>query len=140
MSWFFKKKHPKPSTSDSYEDLTIAAQEENFPTSSNIQDGLPYPNSGLYPFIGDVPTSESQKLPTDSSKQNQQADTQHYLNDVPFKLCGQLNNNLNNDFELDILRVNEILSFIQRIEEQNFDYDFSLEKSVISEMDSANDE
>ncbi|KAK2584194.1 hypothetical protein KPH14_006619 [Odynerus spinipes] len=131
MSWFFgKKKHHKESLAESFEDLTTIPP--------NIPEETPQPSTGLYPLISGVPTYPIPS--TDLPKQNQQADVQHYLNGVPFKLCKQLENNMNNDFEIDRLRVNEIMSFINRIEEQNFDYEFSLEKSVISEMNSANDE
>ncbi|KAF7400807.1 hypothetical protein HZH66_005991 [Vespula vulgaris] len=147
MSWFFgKKKHHKESPVESTEDLSssnienefVNVERQAYPVPQNSQDGTPYPGGGLYPLISGASTYPT--LPTDSTKQNQQGDTQHYLNGVPFKLCKQLENNMNNDFEIDRLRANEILSFIQRIEEQNLDYDFSHEKSVISEMNSTNDE
>ncbi|KAI4502291.1 hypothetical protein M0802_002973 [Mischocyttarus mexicanus] len=146
MSWFFgKKKHQKESPIESTEDLTTTTIENEFeniekptyPTPTNTQDGTPYPGGGLYPFISGVSTYPT--LPTDSIKNNQQGDTQHYLSGVPFKLCKHLESNTNNDFEIERLRANEILSFIQRIEEQNLDYDFSHEKSVISEMDSTSE-
>ncbi|XP_035722092.1 uncharacterized protein LOC118441591 [Vespa mandarinia] len=146
MSWFFgKKKHQKESPVESTEDLTSTSIENEFenierqmyPVPQNSQDGIPYPGGGLYPVINDASTYPT--LPTNSTKQNQQGDMQHYLSGVPFKLCKQLESNMN-DFEIDRLRANEILSFIQRIEEQNLDYDFSHEKSVITEMNSTNDE
>jgi len=43
---------------------------------------------------------------------------------------------MNNDLEIDGLRINEITSFIERLENQNYNYDFSLEMGVIAEMDS----
>lgn len=129
MSWIFGKKKSKESPVDV--DRTVCQ------TPPIAQDGTPYPSS-LYPFIGGTPTYPSPS--SDLTKQSQQPDVQHYLSRVPFKLSKQLESNMNNDFEIDRLRVNEILSFVQRIEEQNFDYDFSLEKSVITEMNSTNDE
>lgn len=147
MSWFFgKKKHQKESPVESTEDLTSTTIENEFenvekkmyPVPQNSQDGTPYPGGSLYPLISGASTYPT--LPTDPAKQNQQGDTQHYLSGVPFKLCKQLESNMNNDFEIDRLRANEILSFIQRIEKQNLDYDFSHEKSVITEMNSTNDD
>jgi len=145
MSWLFGKKKHKDSPPESRDE-----QEEQFSTNpgndfivierktslpSHVSDyDTSYP-SGLYPFIGGTPmnpTMSAGNLP----KLTQQVDAPHYLSDVPFKLCKQLQSNMNNDLEIDGLRINEIMSFIERLENQNYNYDFSLETGVITEMDS----
>lgn len=40
--------------------------------------------------------------------------------------------------DIDRLRVNEILNYIERIQNDDSDYTFQVEKSVIAEMDCAN--
>ncbi|XP_011255701.1 uncharacterized protein LOC105250971 isoform X1 [Camponotus floridanus] len=152
MSWLFGKKKHKDSPPESREE-----QEQEQQTSANSGDDFvvierrrtslppnvdgpstPYP-SGLYPFIGGTPmypTMSADNLP----KLSQQVDAPHYLSGVPFKLCKHLESNMNNDLEIDDLRISEILSFIERLENQNYDYDFSLETGVITEMASRTDE
>ncbi|XP_028044712.1 uncharacterized protein LOC105836784 isoform X3 [Monomorium pharaonis] len=145
MSWLFGKKKHKDSPPESRDeqeqppgdpgDDFIVIEKRRTSLPSNVGDhGTPYP-SGLYPFIGGTsinPTISAGNLP----KLTQQMDAPHYLSGVPFKLCKQLQSNMNNDLEIDGLRISEIMSFIERLENQNYDYDFSLETGVIAEMDS----
>lgn len=149
MSWIFgKKKHKDspPESTDEQERQTSANSGDDFVVIErrtslppNVDgSNTPYP-SGLYPFIGGSPmnpTMSADNLP----KLSQQADAPHYLSGVPFKLCKHLESNMNNDLEIDGLRISEILSFIERLGNQNYDYDFSLETGVIAEMDSRTDE
>ncbi|XP_070155053.1 uncharacterized protein [Polyergus mexicanus] len=150
MSWLFgKKKHKdsSPESRDEQEQQTSADSGDEFVVIERRRTSLPpnvdgpsrsYP-SGLYPFIGGTPmnpTMSAGNLPN----LTQQADAPHYLSGVPFKLCKHLESNMNNDLEIDGLRISEISSFVERLENQNYDYDFSLETGVISEMDSQTDE
>lgn len=150
MSWLFgKKKHKDspPESRDEQEQQTSADSGDDFivierrrtslPPNVGGQ-GTPYP-SGLYPLIGGTPMNPTMST-GDLPKLSQQADAPHYLSGVPFKLCKHLESNMNNDLEIDGLRISEILSFIERLENQNYDYDFSLETGVITEMNSRTDE
>lgn len=152
MSWFFgRKKQHKDSPSDSTEQEQSSSQNDGFelfpswspatPTNKGHDDGtVPYPSANLYPYIPAV-SEFGQVLPPDSSKDfNQGENAPHYLNGVPFKLCKRLEIGTNNDFEIDQLRIGEILSFIERIENQTYDYSFSLEEGIMAEMNSRNDE
>lgn len=146
MSWLFGKKKHKDSPPESRDEqeerppadpddfVIIEKRRTSLPPNVGEQ-GTPYP-SGLYPFIGGStplnPTMSTGNLP----KLTQQMDAPHYLSGVPFKLCKQLQSNMNNDLEIDSLRISEITSFVERLENQNYNYDFSLETGVIAEMDS----
>ncbi|XP_076244062.1 uncharacterized protein LOC143185179 isoform X2 [Calliopsis andreniformis] len=143
MSWLFgRKKHQKDSPpSESVEEENSSDQNEGFvvvkgpaPVPPSVgQDASGYPSGNLYPYIPTV-------IPSDSSKDHSHGDTMHYLSGVPFKLCKQLEINMNNDLVIDRLRIDEILSFVERIQSQNYDYNFSLEESVIAEMNSGSSE
>ncbi|KAL0131140.1 hypothetical protein PUN28_002603 [Cardiocondyla obscurior] len=146
MSWLFGRKKHKDSPPESRDEqeersstdpgddfIVIEKRRTSLPPNVGEQ-STPYP-SGLYPFIGGTPmnpTMSAGNLP----KLTQQVDVSHYLSGVPFKLCKQLQSNMNNDLEIDGLRISEIMSFIERLENQNYNYDFSLETGVISELDS----
>lgn len=143
MSWFFGKKKQKDSPPDSTEEEQPSADQDDFIVIEKRRTSLPptvgtgdtpYP-SGLYPFIGGTPTYPAMST-GNLPKLSQQVDAPHYLNGVPFKLNKQLESNMNNDLEIDGLRISEISSFVERLDNQNYDYDFSLEESVITEMDS----
>ncbi|XP_011056773.1 PREDICTED: uncharacterized protein LOC105147456 [Acromyrmex echinatior] len=145
MSWLFgKKKHKdSPPERDEQEEQPATDLGDEFIVIERRRPSLPpnvgdhntfYPNR-LYPFIDGTamnPTISDGNLP----KLTQQLDAPHYLSDVPFKLCKQLQSNMNSDLEIDSLRISEIMSFIERLENQNYNYDFSLETGVITEMDS----
>ncbi|CAL1684985.1 unnamed protein product [Lasius platythorax] len=150
MSWLFgKKKHKdsppesrdeqeQQSSADSGDDFIVIERRRTSLPPNVGEPGAPYP-TGLYPLIGGTPmnpTMSAGNLP----KLSQQADAPHYLSGVPFKLCKHLESNMNNDLEIDGLRISEILSFVERLENQNYDYDFSLETGVITEMNSRTDE
>jgi len=152
MSWLFgKKKHKDspPESRDEQEEQASASQADDFiviekrrtslpPNVGEGDQGTSYPR-GLYPFIGGTPMNPAMST-GNLPKLTQQMDAPHYLSGVPFKLCRQLESNMNNDLEIDGLRINEILSFVERLENQNYDYDFSLETGVITEIDSTNNE
>ncbi|EZA55437.1 uncharacterized protein LOC105279185 isoform X1 [Ooceraea biroi] len=150
MSWLFGKKKHKDSPPESRDErenqppadpgddfVVIERRRTSLPPNVGGQ-GAPYP-SGLYPFIGGTPMNPTMSV-GNLPKLSQQVDAPHYLSGVPFKLCRQLESNMNTDFEIDGLRISEILSFIERLENQNYDYDFSLEEGVIREMDSTSNE
>lgn len=143
MSWWFgKKKQQKDSPPDSTEEDQTSDSNEGFvhvckhePEPSNIPG---YPTTNLYPYV--PPMGEfGQPAFSNSSKDFNQGDNVHYLHGVPFKLCKYLENNLNNDFEIEKLKIGEIVSLLQRINDDSYDYSFSLEDSVVAEMNSAND-
>ncbi|XP_011874050.1 PREDICTED: uncharacterized protein LOC105565446 isoform X2 [Vollenhovia emeryi] len=150
MSWLFgKKKHrdSPPESRDEQEErppadpgddfIVIERRRTSLPPNVGDQ-GAPYPG-GLYPFIGGTPLNPTMSV-GNLPKLAQQVDAPHYLSGVPFKLCKQLQSNMNNDLEIDGLRISEIMSFVERLEDQNYDYDFSLETGVITEMDSRTDD
>lgn len=145
MSWLFgRKKHQKESPTDSAEEELQTDQNEGFvhvkkapaPPPPVQGSGSSQANAGLYPDLdgtGTYPTNPQASL---NNRSNQEAP--HYLSGVPFKLCRQLERDINDDLEIDKLRIGEIVSFIDRIDGQNFDYTFELEQSVIAEMESQN--
>ncbi|KAG7198837.1 hypothetical protein KM043_001805 [Ampulex compressa] len=151
MSWLFgKKKHQKDSPSEVMEEeLSSTTREDGFisierrnprsPSNPTVGECSPYPEGGLYPFMGGMPTYPA-VAPADSPKQHQQGDALHYLSGVPFKLCKRLEMFMEDDLEVDKLRVAEILSFIERLENQKYDYEFSVEESVVAEMNSGSGE
>lgn len=152
MSWFFgRKKQHKESPPDSAEEEQPSNQSDGFelfpswnpatPTNKGHDSTVPYPSGNLYPYVPAV-SEFGQLLPPDSPKDdfNQGENPPHYLNGVPFKLCKRLEISANNDFEIDQLRISEILSFIERIESQNYDYSFSLEEGIMAEMNSRNND
>lgn len=138
MSWFFgKKKHQRDSPPSSPEPEN-PGQGDGFifvERRGNEVPEAPQGGEGLYPNIGNVP--QYPPMPA-VPKQTVSVDPiQNILNDLPFKLCKQLVSNVNDDIEIDRHRVNEILSYILRLENEEILYDFSVEKNVINEMNSA---
>ncbi|XP_017879957.1 uncharacterized protein LOC108624879 [Ceratina calcarata] len=143
MSWWFgKKKQQKDST----EEEQPSEPNNGFvhvyhpgPVPPNVsQTPTGYPTGNLYPHVPPVDEFGQPVFP-DSSKNFNQGDNVHYLHGVPFKLCKQLENSLNDDFEIEKLKISEIVSLLQRIEDENYDYTFSLEDSVVAEMNCTND-
>ncbi|XP_076648460.1 uncharacterized protein LOC143356551 [Halictus rubicundus] len=100
------------------------------------QSGPGYPTGSLYPCI--PPISEYSSMTIDSA--TSQGESTRFLNDIPFKLCKRLEIIKNNDFEIDRLRIGEIMSLIERIESSDYSYSFSLEEDVKAEMNSAGDQ
>lgn len=150
MSWLFgKKKRHKDSPPDSTEEEQSSSQSDGFdiismppamPMDTSHNAAATHSSSNLYPYVPPVPNF-GQGLPPELNKDyNQGENAPHYLNGVPFKLCKRLEINTSNDFEIDSLRISEILSFIERIENRNYDYSFSLEESIMAEMNSRSDE
>ena len=139
MSWFFgKKKHQKDSPPSSPETERVPEQGDDFifierkNPGGNIGDNEAR-SSGLYPSISGL--SMYPPIIQNEFQQNPQVDTQNYLNCIPFKYSEDLQKSLLRDMDIDRLRVNEIMSFIERIQNEEIDYSFQLEKSVIAEMD-----
>ncbi|XP_043264585.1 uncharacterized protein LOC122404574 [Colletes gigas] len=151
MSWFFGKKEyqkePQPEfieeeqTSDSTTEGFVHIKKYPAPPPplplDLAQDATEYHGNNLYPYIPPGPV-HSTTLPTDSTKDHVHGDGMHYLNDVPFKLCKQIE--VMNDIEIDKLRISEVLWYIENIELQNYNYNFSVEEGVVSEMNSTNAE
>lgn len=134
MAWLFgsKKKHHKGSPTDSNEEDHPQDQPSEFvyvekPDVPAAQDGECTSNS-LYPSI---PRIVPYPIPNDSSHNQQDA---HPLSGVPFKLSKELQSMINNDFEIDKLRISEISLFIKRLDDMDLEYSFSVEENVITEM------
>ncbi|XP_043270116.1 uncharacterized protein [Venturia canescens] len=127
MSWLFgKKKHresppetPEEPNNAQSEDYIIVEKEEN-PTPLG-------PSGSLYPQLGPTPYP-----PAIVQQQSQSSESQSYISGIPFKLS----KTLNSDFEVERLRIDEITSFVHQIINEDYDYEFNLERSVINEMDS----
>ncbi|XP_046605894.1 uncharacterized protein LOC124298221 isoform X1 [Neodiprion virginianus] len=146
MSWFFgKKKKDSPPDTPEDEDpsagqgdgfIFVERKEDQQPRPGMI-DGFNGPPGPLYPNINTIPQYPP-SMPAAAPPNQSIEPIQNILNGLPFKLCKQLEDNLNDDIEIDKNRVNEILSYILRIENgDDIIYDFALEKSVINEIDSA---
>lgn len=147
MSWFFGKKkqqrdsppsspeteNPPPGQGDEF---IFVERRGNRPIPGpGINEGSDTPGENLYPNINNVPQYPAPAVKL--LKQNSVEPIQNILNGLPFKLCKELVDNINDDVEIDRHRVNEILAYILRLENDDVVYDFSIEKSVINEMDSA---
>lgn len=146
MSWLFaRKKHQKSSPNESTaeargsernEDYVFVNMPASLPPHQYPRNAPEYPTENLYPSVPSVSGYPSLSIDTATS----QGESNRYLNDVPFKLCKQLKIIENNDFEVYSLRISEILSFIERIDNDDYSYNFSVEESVIAEMNSTNDQ
>lgn len=139
MSWFFSKKKQKESPPESSNDSSGAEQPDDYifvekrtDTPAKQEDAAM--SDGLYPTLD--PQNGPAVIPGLPGKSSAQMENFNYLSGVPFKLCKTLEQNLNDDLEIDRLRIDEILSFINRLENEKYDYDFSHENSVVAEMDS----
>lgn len=149
MSWLFgKKEHPKHPLPEPVEEDISMDQCEGYEFVRKrpapqpppaTQDATVYPSGNLYPYVPSVP-DYSNASSTYLSKDHSQEEAAHYLSGIPFKLCKQLEISMNNDAETDRLRINEILSFVDRIDSRSYDYSFSVEESVIAEMNSRSNE
>lgn len=139
-SWLFGKKKHKESTPDSPEEEPTQPDDEYIFIEKRNQPE-PNPNgfpSNLYPSL--VTPYPSVPVPPMISKQTSQDSQTNDLNNIPFKLSKELERSLNDDLVIDKLRLDEIVSFIKRVNMKNYDYEFSLERSVIAEMNSQNEE
>lgn len=143
MSWLFgKKKHQKDWTPESTEEEQSSDTDQKFvwvenAISSTNLGNEQRPQGNLYPYIGN--NTPYPTLPPNDCTMQSSHDSVNYLSDVPFKLCKRLESTMNSDLEIDSLKISEILSYIERIENQNYDYDFSVEQSVIAEMNSTDE-
>ncbi|KZC05442.1 PREDICTED: uncharacterized protein LOC107193855 [Dufourea novaeangliae] len=142
MSWLFgrKKDQKEPSLEPTEEEQTSREDEGYVFVEKRPAPPVP-PRVGQtateFP-TGDYISSISGYSSLSIHSSNNQGESTHYLNDVPFKLCKQLESSMKNDFEIDRLRIGEILSFIERIQTDSYNYNFSLEEGVIAEMNSSN--
>jgi hypothetical protein len=135
MSWLFgKKKHhrespnsPEEEAGQSDEGFVLVKQNQPEDDSNNKTPSL-YPS--LDNFIPYPP------MPTSIEKQSAQESNTNDLSNIPFKLCKELERSINDDLEIDQLRLDEIISFFKKINKSDYDYEFSLEQSVIDEMNS----
>lgn len=132
MSWFFgKKKHQRESPPDTPEEST-PAQPDDYVIIEKQANPLSLTAGGLYPHLGDGTAFPPSYPPTTSQNQPLPGESLNYLHGIPFKLS----KSLNNDFEIDRIRIDEIMSFVVRIKNEDYSYDFGLETSVINEMES----
>ncbi|XP_051153144.1 uncharacterized protein LOC127276621 isoform X2 [Leptopilina boulardi] len=143
MSWFFgKKKHQKDSPPDTPEEAIPVEQGDDFifierrNPGGNIGENDARGGNNLYPSISGLPYYPP--LQQNKIQQNPQVDNQNnYINGIPFKYSKDFERSILNDMDIDRLRVNEILSYIERIQNEDTEYSFQVEKSVIAEMDCA---
>ncbi|XP_011303804.1 uncharacterized protein [Fopius arisanus] len=137
MSWLFGRKKTKDSPSDSGEetasnidDYILVEKQVNAPSPVGGAGADPTKNFGLYPYLPQNSSTNVPQIPSNVSSLDILCDAPNYLPCIKF----QLNKMLENDVEMDRIHADEILSFILRIKSENYDYDFSLENSVINEM------
>ena len=139
MSWFFgKKKHHRESPTES--PVEPVPSDEAFVIIDNKNQGdIDSDNNtpGLYPSLNDI--TPHRAMPSNFVKQGSQDDV-HDLNRIPFKLCEELERELKDSLVIDKLRLDEISSFFKKINMEDYEYTFNLERSVINEMDSQNEE
>lgn len=134
MSWFFGKKKNKDNHSDSSEEEQPQNKGDEFIFVEKQENTGP--SDPLYPILPRVPypppggTSAGTQPSTDSSH----AEHFNYLNSVPFKFSKELQNSISNDFEMELLRIDEILSFVERIQGQEYEYNFAIENEVSNEF------
>ncbi|XP_014236644.1 uncharacterized protein LOC106658949 isoform X1 [Trichogramma pretiosum] len=149
MSWLFgKKKHHRdsptetPTESEPPSDDYIFVERRQQDPPPNV---TPYP--GMYPSlhnIGNQPATSyslpnqvaGHHVPKQASVDNPAGD----ISNIPFRFCRELERNMNEDLIIDKLRLDEIESFIKRINIKDYEYTFSLERDIISELDSQNEE
>ena len=147
MSWFFgkKKQHREspPETPQEHtpsDDNFIFVEQNNQP-SSNPGNLYPSLNNDVSNFHISNPVAPYPMMPNQLVvKQSSQDGHTSYMGGVPFKFCRELERSMNEDLVIDKLRLNEIHSFIERINVQHYNYSFNTERSVISEMNSQNEE
>ena len=142
MSWFFgKKKHHRDSPPESPEEESAPADEGFIFIEKRNQPG-PNDTPSLYPSLTNITPYPAmpQIPPAQVPKQNSQEGPCNDLSCIPFKLCRDLERNMNEDLVIDKLRLKEIESFINRINVESYEYDFSGERSVIAEIDSQNEQ
>ncbi|XP_055639150.1 uncharacterized protein LOC129777073 [Toxorhynchites rutilus septentrionalis] len=133
MFSFFKSKKPSPvHTAEEpipgpippapRDDDFIFIEQKGSTPPSGITDGL-YPNLPGVP----VPAANS----SGQVRQKSEEKMSHHLEGVPFKLAPTLAPD--NNAEISQYQVNEILAFIARRKHSPLEYDFSLERSVLSD-------
>ncbi|XP_055586297.1 uncharacterized protein LOC129738969 [Uranotaenia lowii] len=90
------------------------------------------PSHGLYPPIpGRSAPPSVVGSPTAITRQQSEDKTLHAMHGVPFKLSPELVKD--SSTEITQYQVNEILAFIGKTTNARLDYDFSLERSVLSQ-------
>lgn len=142
MFSFFKSKKPSPDHTPAEPipgPIPPAPKEDDFiivdhkgSTPSSTADS---PSRGIYPAIPlppnySIDVMPGAALPT-TTRQHSEEKTGHILHGVPFKLSAELAKD--NNLEITQYQVNEILAFVNRVSTSQLDYDFSLERSVLSE-------
>jgi len=145
MSWIFGKKKQKESPPSTPEEEPAPSQDEGFifieqRNQPNADNNTP----SLYPNLNDMtspyPSYPPMPVPVAVPKQSSQDSQTHDLTSIPFKFCRDLERTMNEDLMIDKMRLEEISSFMNRINRENYDYKFNLERSVINEINSQNEE
>lgn len=141
MFSFFKTKKSSPSSSPesdpipSANDYVIVNQRQGTSDiNPNPNPNLPYP---LYPNFGQFfnPGVMPPIPPTRPPLQHTESFQYSYVNDVPFKLSSQLSTGETN--EITRIQVDDILaSILSKVDITQIDYDFTLERSILQEMES----
>ncbi|XP_011496683.1 PREDICTED: uncharacterized protein LOC105361269 [Ceratosolen solmsi marchali] len=135
MSWFFGKKKHHRETPLSPEDETRQSH-EGFVFVKQNQPGSNYNerSSNLYPSLSNITPYPPTQTPF--VKEGLQENNINDLSNIPFKFCKELERSINEDSVIDQLRLDEIAKFFKKVNKADYDYEFSLEQSVIDEMNS----
>ncbi|XP_063975228.1 uncharacterized protein LOC135161510 [Diachasmimorpha longicaudata] len=142
MSWLFGRKKVKDSPPDSGEDTSpstnhaddyiLVERQTNSPSSivGAHENDSSIKSFGLYPFVPQDQSANISAFPSHVAQMDILCDASKYLHSIKF----QLNKTFENYLEIDSVQAHEIFSFILRIKKEDYNYDFSLETSVINEM------
>uniref|UniRef100_A0A6V7LP21 UMA domain-containing protein n=1 Tax=Bracon brevicornis TaxID=1563983 RepID=A0A6V7LP21_9HYME len=139
MSWLFGKKKTKDTSSEGGEGVSTSQVDDyiyiekdmnSSSTASERDHNAMFKSFVLYPPLGPDNDVNLPKMSERLIHQNILCDPQAYLHGIKL----ELNKKLEDNFEIDRLQADEILSFVLRIKSDDYDYDFSLENSVVNEM------
>jgi hypothetical protein len=134
MFSFFKSKKPNP-----------PAEGDPIPHANNVNntgpgeddeftfvERKPLPvgpgGNNIYPVIG--PAGQHPNIPPFAASKKEQEQIS-YLQGIPFKLSQQLTSG--DTTQITQLKIDQIESFISKRQQANLDYDFSLERTIVSE-------
>lgn len=139
MSWLFGKKKHRESPPETPNEPANAGSDDSFIFVERRENPSNPQNPNLYPMLNNMSMYPPMPVHPSASavtKQISQDSSNSDLSLIPFKFCKALERSRNNDFDIDKLRVGEIESFLKRIDQENYSYEFQLERSIINEMNS----
>ncbi|KAJ8683065.1 hypothetical protein QAD02_018857 [Eretmocerus hayati] len=135
---FFGKKKNRESPPSSPEEGTPPSDDNFVFIEKRGQTGPDSENKtpSLYPSLTNIDAYPSVPIP--AVRQISQDSHTSDLSTIQFKLCRELQRSMNDDLVIDKLRLDEIVSFMRRINQRDYEYEFTVERSVIAEMNSQN--